>query len=163
MNTSPLQERLRFLARVIRKEIMHLSRTDIRLFTTALKPEDVRELESNEELAERIEAFVGRFGRLQDTLGDKMLPNLLTVLGERPASMIDNLDRAERLGWIASADAWLELRKRRNQMVHEYIEDPGTLSDALNAGHSAIPVLLNAAEHMLAELDRYFARSAAKG
>jgi len=36
-----------------------------------------QDLENNIELAERVEAFVARFGRLQDTLGDKLLPTLL--------------------------------------------------------------------------------------
>jgi hypothetical protein len=56
----------------------------------------VKQMDSDEDLAERVEAFVSRFGRLQDTLGDKLLPNLLVFVGERPATVIDNLDRAER-------------------------------------------------------------------
>lgn len=42
--------------------------------------------------------------------------------------MIDNLDRAERLDLIKSTDDWLTMRKLRNQMVHEYVEDPEILS-----------------------------------
>jgi hypothetical protein len=34
------------------------------------------------ELAERTDAFVARFGRLQDTLADKLLPTLLDCLAE---------------------------------------------------------------------------------
>lgn len=48
---------------------------------------------------------MGRFGRLQDTLGDKLLPLLLSLLGEKVSSAIDNLDRAERLGFIESGHA----------------------------------------------------------
>jgi len=33
-------------------------------------------------LAERLDAFAARFARLQDTAGDKLLPALLTWLGE---------------------------------------------------------------------------------
>ena len=35
-------------------------------------------------LSERVEAFVSRFSRLQDTLGDKLIPQLLMALGENP-------------------------------------------------------------------------------
>ncbi len=54
---------------------------------------------------------------------------------------IDNLDRAEKLGLIPSSDDWLAMRKLRNQMVHEYIEDSATLADALQAGHEFVPTL----------------------
>ena len=68
-------------------------------------------------------------------MGDKFLPQLLLALAEKPGAAIDNLDRAERLGWIESVEAWLEIRKLRNQMVHEYIEDLALLSSALQTGH----------------------------
>lgn len=44
--------------------------------------------------SERTDAFVARFGRLQDKLGDKLLPELLRCLAEPLGSAIDNLDRA---------------------------------------------------------------------
>lgn len=101
-----------------------------------------------------MEAFISRFGRLQDTLGDKLLPNLLVLVGERTATAVDNLDRAERLGWIKSSDSWLETLKLRNQMVHEYIEAPEVLADALNSGHQRIADLVYAAGRMLSEIDK---------
>lgn len=155
---TPQAERLFFLTQVVRREIKHLQATDNRLFAKLLTPEQVAQLDSNEALAERVEAFISRFGRLQDTLGDKLFPNLLTFVGERPSTMVDNLDRAERLGWIKSSDAWLETRKLRNQMIHEYIEDPIVLADALNRGHQRIPDLLYAATQMLLEIDKRIIR-----
>lgn len=149
--------RLIFLARVVRKEAQHVKSTDQRLFTRPLVPEDIQTLEQDELLAERIEAFVARFGRLQDSLGDKLLPNLLAFLQEPPASLLDNLDKAEKLGWINSTDAWLEMRRLRNQMVHEYIEDPVLLANSLNAGHQRLPELLIAAERMVSEIERRIA------
>lgn len=95
--------RLQFLVRVVRKECQHLATTDQRLFDEPFTPERTSRLETDPDLGERVEAFVGRFGRLQDTVGDKLLPVLLVALGETPAAAIDNLDRAERLGLIVSA------------------------------------------------------------
>ena len=117
--------RLQFLVRVVRKECKHLSTTDQR-----------------------------RFGRLQDTVGDKLLPLLLTALGEKQSAAIDNLDRGERLGLIHSTDEWMILRNLRNQMVHEYIEDPVVLSSALQTGHTFVPTLITAADNMIAEITR---------
>lgn len=146
--------RLQFLTRVVRKECQHLVATDQRLFAEPFTPERARQLDTDPGLAERVEAFVGRFGRLQDTLGDKLLPVLLAALGEVPAAAIDNLDRAERLGLIASADDWMTLRKLRNQMVHEYVEDPAVLASALQTGHGFVRVLVVAAERLMAEVER---------
>lgn len=146
--------RLQFLVRVVRKECQHLATTDQRLFGASFTPERAVQLEADPDLAERVEAFVGRFGRLQDTLGDKLLPVLLVALGETPAAAIDNLDRAERLGLIASADEWMTMRKLRNQMVHEYVEDLAVLASALQTGHDFVPVLTTAANNLIAEIER---------
>ncbi|MDP2110928.1 MAG: hypothetical protein Q8J94_08850 [Thiobacillus sp.] len=91
---------------------------------------------------------------MQDTIGDKLLPVLLVALGETPAAAIDNLDRAERLGLIVSVDEWMTLRKLRNQMVHEYVEDLVVLASALQTGHDFVPVLTSAAHKLIAEIER---------
>ena len=145
--------RLQFLARVVRKECQHLVATDSRLFNTPFTAEVAASMDSDQELAERVEAFVGRYGRLQDTVGDKLLPALLHALGEKASSALDNLDRAERLEFIKSADDWLTMRKLRKQMVHEYVEDSTLLADALQSGHSFVPDLVVAAEGMIAEIE----------
>jgi len=97
------QARLRFLKRVVTKQAGHVETTNKRLFDTPFTAERAAALDADPELAERVDAFVARFGRLQDTLGDKLLPTLLAALGERPAPFIDRLDRAERLGLILSS------------------------------------------------------------
>lgn len=149
-----LAQRLKFLVRVVRKERQHLNMTDQRMFQAEFTAAQAAQLESNPELAERLDAFVGRFARLQDTLGDKLLPALLTAMGEKASSVIDNLDRAERLGWLKSVDEWLTIRELRNQMIHEYIEDPVVLSSALQAGHAFIATLNATADRMIAEIER---------
>jgi hypothetical protein len=146
--------RLQFLARVVRKECQHLTTTDQRLFGGLFTITQAIQLEADQDLAERVEAFVGRFGRLQDTVGDKLLPLLLDALGEKSSAVIDNLDRAERLGLLRSADEWMTIRNLRNQMVHEYVEDPAILSSALQTGHAYVPTLIDAANKMIAEIER---------
>lgn len=146
--------RLQFLIRVVRKECKHLHSTGMRLFSDLFALEQVARLEDNPDLAERVEAFVGRFGRLQDTVGDKLLPALLLALGEKPSAAIDNLDRAERLGLLASADEWMTMRNLGSQMIHEYVEDPVVLNSALQTGHAFVPPLIATANRMCAELER---------
>src|SRR3990167_4315630 len=146
--------RLQFLVRVVRKECKHLTTTDQRLFGNLFTREQATRLEEDSDLAERVEAFVGRFGRLQDTVGDKLLPLLLAALGEKSSAAIDNLDRAERLGLLESADEWMTMHNLGNQMVHEYVEDPVILTSALQTGHAFVPALIAAANKMIAEIER---------
>lgn len=146
--------RLQFLLRVVAKEAGHLASTDRRLFQAAFTRAEAVRLDADPDLAERVEAFVGRFSRLQDTVGDKLLPVLLAALGEHVGAAVDNLDRAERLGLIGSADEWLSMRGLRNQMVHEYVEDPDILASALQAGHGFVPALIDAADRLAAEARR---------
>jgi hypothetical protein len=155
MNVDPaIARRLQFLVRVVGKECKHLVTTDNRLFGREFSLQQAARLEEDLDLAERVEAFVGRFGRLQDTLGDKLLPLLLSALGEKPSAVIDNLDRAERLGIVKSADEWMAMRNPRNQMIHEYVEDPVVFHSALQSGHDFVPVLVAASDQMRAEIMR---------
>jgi len=146
--------RLQFLTRVVVKERDHLLITDQRLFQSSFELNRVKEMDTNIDLSERVDAFVGRFSRLQDTVGDKLLPQLLTVLGEKAESVIDNLDRAEKLCFLGSADEWMSIRNLRNQMIHEYIEDPLILLSALQSGHNYVPTLVKAANNILTEVER---------
>lgn len=66
------RERLLFLCRIVRKEVQHLEDTVVRLFPVshALTADDVQNWIAVPELSERLDAFVARFSRLQDTVGD---------------------------------------------------------------------------------------------
>ncbi len=127
------------------------------MFSNLFTIEDAKKIEIDPTLAERLDAFVARFGRLQDTVGDKLLPALLAALAEKIGPAIDNLDKAEKFGLIESADGWMEMRRLRNQMVHEYIEDLAVLTSALRSGHAFVPELTAAARRCAAEAARLLA------
>lgn len=147
-------ERLRFLVRIVRKQIKLLHRSDQTLFSSIQKPWSLAELESDDLLANAVETFVARFGRLQDILGDKLLPRLLKALGENPSSFADNLDLAEKLGWMESVSDWLGMRALRNQMIHEYLEDLHILKIALEKAHAFVPKLIQVANNLIQEINR---------
>lgn len=138
-------EKLRFLAQVVRAEAELLTLTDGRLFAVPMDTRRASTLRQDIELGERVDAFVARFGRLQDTLADKLLPEVLSWLGEAVGPAIDNVARAERLGWISDGQAWLDARQLRNRMIHEYVRDPEVLASALSTGHAAVPLLVQSA------------------
>ena len=147
-------ERLRFLVRIVRKQIKLLHRSDQTLFSSIQKPWSLAELESDDLLANAVETFVARFGRLQDILGDKLLPRLLKALGENPSSFADNLDLAEKLGWMESVSDWLGVRALRNQMIQEYLEDLHILKIALEKAHAFVPKLIQVANNLIQEINR---------
>lgn len=134
----------RLIADVVAKEVRHLDITRRRLFVGTIDAGWVRALDENADLSERVEAFASRFGRLQDTLGEKLLPRMAALVGQRPASLVELLLQAEKFGWIESADRWLEWRKLRNRLVHGYIADPEEFAQALNAASLASAELLTA-------------------
>jgi hypothetical protein len=74
---------------------------------------------------------------LQVTLGDKLLSALLSYLGEKLGPMIDNLNRAERWGFIESAIYWSDIRNLRNQLIHENIKDLNAVATSLNGARGA--------------------------
>ncbi|WP_421620819.1 hypothetical protein [Alkalilimnicola ehrlichii] len=86
--------------------------------------------------ADRLEAFSSRFSRMQDTVIDKLIPQLLVAAGEIPMAAIDNLNRVERLNFISSTDTWIEMRRLRNRLVHEYIDDLSEMLPALKKAYA---------------------------
>jgi hypothetical protein len=138
-------DKLRYLAETVRAEAVLLAATDGRLFAETMSAARAASLRTDDLLAERVDAFVARFGRLQDTLADKLLPAALDWLAEPTGTAIDNLSRAERLGWLGSVDEWLAVRRQRNRMIHEYVRDSAELAAALLAAHAAVPLLQGAA------------------
>jgi hypothetical protein len=75
-----------------------------------------------------------RFGKLQDTLGLRVLPGILDLSQEPFADgtpFAQKLQRLERLGAIPSVDQWRLLRELRNQLAHEYIDAPSLKATAL--------------------------------
>jgi len=135
--------RLAFLLETVTLEAEHLQFTDQALFAQAFSTARAASLRADPLLAERLDAFTARLARLQDTAGDKLLPALLTCLGEGVGSVLDNLDRAARLGLLTQpSEAWIAARALRNRMVHGYIRDPALLAEAGTEAHQAVPMLV---------------------
>lgn len=80
------------------------------------------ELLENPEIVETIDSFIFRFSKMQDSMGEKLFPSILILLGEevRNKPFIDILNRLERLELISSADEWKKLRELRNILTHTY-------------------------------------------
>jgi hypothetical protein len=135
MTQQGLEERLIFLVRVVKKEVEHLEYSSNQIFSQPITAETLNILLQNPSFASDLEAFTSRFSRLQDMVGDKLLPAWLLASGEKIKPAIDNLMVAEKFDLLDSAEKWIEIRQLRNQMVHEYIESIEVLTDAINRAY----------------------------
>ena len=144
MNDSLALYKTRFIdtLAIVAKEAQHLSYSWHRLFTQTIDLNWVGNLEHTPELAEQLEAFISRFGRMQDTMADKLFPRWLQALAETPGSQIETLNRAERLGVLLSTEQWLAMRGLRNRLVHEYMTDAGKFMEDLNLAREYSAVLI---------------------
>ncbi len=98
----------------------------------------------SEDEVEHIDQFLFRFAKLQDAMGEKLFILMLEFLEEEnPKSkpFIDTLNRLEQLGLLEDKNTWLELRKIRNNIAHQYEDDPKQASEALNSIYAAKPTL----------------------
>jgi uncharacterized protein YutE (UPF0331/DUF86 family) len=110
---------------LVEHEASYLAYTHQHLFEQPIDLEWINQLALKPELAEKIDAFGARFGRLQDTLGEK------------PKSLLDVLAYAERMNWINSAEDFIAARRLRNRLIHEYITDPSLFLEALQTAKQA--------------------------
>jgi hypothetical protein len=106
-------------------------------------PESVDDISS--ETRRLLDQLAYRFGKLQDTLGLRVLPGLLD-LSEEPlpesTPFGEKLQRLERLGVIPSVNQWRILRELRNQLAHEYLDAPALKAAALNRFIDGVDSLL---------------------
>ena len=69
-----------------------------------------------------VDTFIYRFIKLQDIMGEKLFKTFLDDIGEYKdnMSLLDILDKLEKFGIIEDSYQWMEYRKLRNQLTHEY-------------------------------------------
>ncbi|MDQ7046558.1 MAG: hypothetical protein Q9M39_02690 [Sulfurovum sp.] len=89
-----------------------------------------------------IDSFIYRFTKIQDKMGDKFFPSVLRELEEYKNSMalIDVLHKLEKLELLQKSDDWIDYRKLRNSLTHEY---PNNSEDVIEAINLSIEVYEN--------------------
>ena len=136
------------------KEAEHLRYSHTTLFALPIDLVWVKNLNQRPDVAEKVEAFVSRFGRLQDHLGDKLLPRFAALVGENSKTLLDALAVAEKTDLLDNADAFIAARKLRNALVHEYMHDAQTFLDSLFAAQQACHMFFAIIEKAESEINR---------
>lgn len=91
------------------------------------------------------ELFSSRFAKLQDLMGAKLFGLVLELAKETGTleTFIDKLNRLEKIGAIPSAKTWLDLREIRNDLSHEYPDNPDLTAHNFNQAFTMASVLLD--------------------
>lgn len=134
------------LEKLVRECDRHLQRIEhAYLKMSGFMPLDsVCYLTLTEDEVEHIDQFLFRFAKLQDAMGEKLFVGLLEFLEEaepRSKPFIDILNRLEQLGLLDDKNIWLTLRKIRNDIAHQYEDEPQLAAEALNAIYATKPAL----------------------
>ena len=83
------------------------------------------QIEDDPVLRRLTDQILYRFTKLQDAMGERLVPVTLSYLAEPHESwpMRDRIDRLERLGFL-DVQQWLAWRDLRNRLSHEYPDRP---------------------------------------
>lgn len=106
------------------------------------------DLESNRDRVRIVDQLLFRFIKLQDTVGERLLPATLSQLREsfEEWPMRDQLNRLEKLGYL-DVNTWLAWREVRNMLAHEYEDNPeirfATLMVAIDAAKALTALYRN--------------------
>jgi len=105
-----------------------------------------------------IDTFIFRFTKLQDYLCRKLFRRFLDVIGElfENMSFIDILDKLERLGIIESTEEWLEIRKLRNKLTHDYPQELEEIKEEIKIAMSKVNIL----ERAIMNIEKYLSERA---
>ncbi|SMM98911.1 hypothetical protein SPONL_236 [uncultured Candidatus Thioglobus sp.] len=129
---SEINTRITQIISVLEKEDVLLSDVSKRLFDAQILDENwLKNTLAKPEGIDKLESFGSKFCRMQDTFVDKLVPILLTKLGEISSSAVNNLNKLERLNIVSDANNWLDMRLLRNKLVHEYVDDTSELLEHL--------------------------------
>lgn len=78
----------------------------------------------SEDEQDRFESLSSKFARLTDLILKQVVKTINTMdLEDPPETMRDAINRAEKKGLISSALEFIEIRKMRNKIAHEYVDE----------------------------------------
>ncbi|MCP5052346.1 MAG: hypothetical protein GY940_34580 [bacterium] len=111
--------------------------------------------EYSEDEQDRFESMSSKFARLTDLILKQAVKTVdLLDLEDPPQSMRDAINRAERKGLVSSALTFIEIRKMRNKIAHEYVEEGDQLEMYKFVLQNA-PVLFDTVARIERHCERY--------
>jgi len=83
---------------------------------------------------EAIDQYLFRFAKLQDTLGNRVFRIIVSEYEDdiNTLTFIDILNKLEKIGILRDVNIWKRLREIRNDISHQYDDEPEGMAEALN-------------------------------
>lgn len=95
---------------------------------------------------ESFEALTARFARLSDLVVQKVLRTISVLDLEEVGTVLDRIHRAEKRGFVESAEDFVQIRMLRNEISHEYKSE--TIFDIFERALALTPALLDAVKRI---------------
>ena len=88
----------------------------------------------NDDEIEAMDQYLFRFSKLQDTLGKRVFRAIVSEYEEDidALTFVDVLNRLEKIGVLDDVNIWKTLRDVRNDISHQYDDNPQEMAEALN-------------------------------
>jgi predicted nucleotidyltransferase len=124
----------------IQKYINQCRKHQMRIEKSSAKVRDIFPLsasryeELSDEEVEAIDQYLFRFAKLQDTLGTKLFRIIVSEYVDdiEQLTFLDILNRLEKIGILDSVNIWKRLRDIRNDISHQYDDEPQEMAEVLN-------------------------------
>lgn len=103
-----------------------------------------------------LDTLTGRFGKLQDLVGSKIIDIYLQSQsqGIEGLSILDKINKLEKLYILDDASIWKDLRDIRNHITHEYPDKPAIAAKHLNNAYELAPKLIAIYQKIAAEIKK---------
>ena len=98
-----------------------------------------------------VDSFIYRFIKLQDLMGEKLFKLFLNEIGEYKdnMSLLDILDKLEKFEIIKKSSDWMEFRKLRNKLTHEYPNNEQDIVDGIYLAMDSFEEIENILENII--------------
>ena len=108
---------------------------------------------------DRFESLTAKFARLSDLI-IKQAIKLIDILDldEPPETVRDSINRAEKKGLIESGIRFVEIRKLRNRIAHEYAESDEDIVEIYMEVLQSTPLLFDSVNRILDYCRKHTAR-----
>jgi uncharacterized protein YutE (UPF0331/DUF86 family) len=110
----------------------------------------------DEDERDRFESLTSKFARLSDLIIKQSIKIIdILDLEEAPETVRDAINRAEKKGIIASAATFIEIRKLRNRISHEYAESDADIDGIYVAVLNHVAELFDCVERIISYTDKF--------
>lgn len=105
---------------------------------------------------DRFESLTAKFARLSDLIVKQAIKLIdILDLDEPPETIRDAINRAEKKGLIESGLRFVEIRKLRNRIAHEYAESDEDIAEIYRETLESTPLLFDSVQRIMVYCRRF--------